>query len=412
MAILVPTARSRKREPIRPPSAAGDGTKEHMSRAPLIATSVLIGAALGAAAVSFAPSVREAELADRLSDLEQELVDARRDASDWELVAATERERKRIVEEEVASLRIAVANPAPRQPAEGGDAAGRHGSGTGMRVDRERATLAPENWDGARLRLEMQRLAMHGRRMATSSLLDACAKAAETQGDEAFQMLVDTLREAGLPANVRLAATMVLEKLQDERAVPVLLGTLPTTAEWAQRRAILRALANLPGETQTQTFVDLWYADDGDGRLRMVAAHALARRANPVAIAIVDGTEAVADAALRARAIDSLHGYARERSYRNAELIPTFGAALVTAAGEGQIRVSLLALEGYWRPECVPYLRSLQNAENVSEELRERGRRVADAIEAKAPRPEGAGEPASAPPSPVDDQGGDEGDGE
>lgn len=372
-----------------------------MSRAPLIATSVLIGAAVGAVAVSLVPSVRVSELEARVADLEDELVAARRDASDWERVAAAERERKRIVEEEVASLRIAVENLPPAQPENG---AGGHAGGMGGHGDGPRPRLAPEDWDGRTLRNELQRLAMFGRRMSRVPLLDACTEAARAQGDDALKMLLDVLREPGLPANVRLAATMVLEKLADERAVPVLLETLPTTEDWAQRRAILRALANLPGEAQTPTFVEIWYDEEADQRLRMVAINALARRAHPTAIAVAEGSEAVGDPALRARAVDSLHGHVREDSYRKTELIPAFGKALTTAAGEGQIRVALLALEGYWRAECVPYLRALEHAENVSPELTARGKRVADAIEAGDQRPEDAGVPRSEAGPPDDEE--------
>ncbi len=268
-----------------------------------------------------------------------------------------------------------------------------------MRGSRERATLAPEDWDGARLRIEVQRLAMRGRRMATSPLLDACAAAAEAQGDAALTMLVDTLREAGLPASVRLAATMILERLADPRAVPDLLSALPTAADWAQRRAILRALANLPGDEQTPTFVRIWNDEDGDARLRMVAAHALARRGHPIAVGIVDGSIPVTDPALRARAIDSLHGHVRADAYRRTDLIPAFGKALTSAAGEGQLRTALLALEGYWRPECVPYLHALAHAQNVPAELTARGRRAAAAIEAGEQRPAQAGVPSNRPPT-------------
>lgn len=367
-----------------------------MSRAPLIVTSALIGAAVGAAIVSFLPTVREGELAARVADLEEELVVARREASDWERVASVERERKRVAEEEISSLRIAVQNLPPPQPAGTADGEGEmggHGPG-----EPQRRNLDPEDWDGKRLRIELERLAMRGRRMAQSPLLDACAVAARALGDDALQMLVGTLREPGLPPNVRLAATMVLERLGDERAVAPLLETLPTCEDWAQRRAILRALANLPGDAQTQAFVELWISEEADNRLRMVAAHALARRGHELAVAIVDGGEPSPDPAIRARAIDSLHGFVREDAYRRTELIPVFGKALTSAAGEGQIRVALLALEGYWHADTVPYLRMLEHAENVPEELTARAKRDADAIEAKEQRPEDAGAPKTSAP--------------
>ncbi len=53
-----------------------------MSRAPLIATSVLVGAALGAVVVSALPSARMSELESRIAELENDVVLARRDATD------------------------------------------------------------------------------------------------------------------------------------------------------------------------------------------------------------------------------------------------------------------------------------------------------------------------------------------
>jgi hypothetical protein len=370
-----------------------------MSKAPLIATSALVGAALGALVASFVPTVREGELEARVSDLEDELAAVRRDSSDWERVALAEQERKRIVEEENRALRIALDQlPPPPQSEDTGDAEGGMAGGHGMQEPRGRVNLPPEEWDHQRFGLELQRLAMRGRRMAQSPLLDACAAAARNLGDEALNTLVGALRESGLPANVRLAATMVLERVGDERAVPALLETLPEAREPAQQRAILRALANLPGDAQTQAFVDLWNAGDSDGSVRVVAAHALARRGHALAVAIVDGSEPVLDPAIRARAIDSLHGFVRDDAYRRTDLIPAFGKALTTAAGEGQLRFSLLALEGYWHPDVIPYLRALEGAQNVPTDAVARAKAAADGIEAKEQRPDDAGLPRGRAP--------------
>jgi len=99
--------------------------------------------------------------------------------------------------------------------------------------------------------------------------------------------------------------------------------------------------------------------------------------------------------AIRARAIESLHAVIREGDYAETKFIPDFGKALVTADGEGQQRLALLPLEGYWRPECVAPLRAYAAHEGVLPELRERATRWADGIEAGAPRPERAGLPKS-----------------
>jgi hypothetical protein len=98
-------------------------------------------------------------------------------------------------------------------------------------------------------------------------------------------------------------------------------------------------------------------------------------------------------AAVRARAIESLHSYVRGGEYADTKYIPTFGKALVSADGEGQQRLTLLALEGYWRPECVPALREFAADEAVLRELRDRATRWANMIENGEPRPERAGLP-------------------
>ncbi len=378
-----------------------------MARAQLVTLSFLIGAALGAAVVLFIPSPRETALEGRVSDLESELAAARREVNDAESVALRERERKDDAEEEVARLRQALGT-APAVGSGAGDGApgmgdtGASGAGTdapghaGMGELGGRAAsggVEPKDWDDPRLRMEIQRLSMAGRRMGSSRLLGACVEAARAQGDSALALLIDVMRRTALPENVRRAATLILERLGDERAVHSLLNAWDGATTFDEQRMLLRALANLPGAEQGQVFVTVWSDRGADQRLRLIAVHALARRGHGIARRVVRGEADGVQAAIRARAIESLHLFVRRDDYAATQMIPDFGKALVTADGEGQQRLALLALEGFWVAECVAPLRAYVARDDIQAELRERASGWADAIEAGDPRPARAGQP-------------------
>jgi len=358
-----------------------------MARAQLASVTFLVGAAVGAAAMLFVPSPRETGLEDRIADLGSDLADARRESGDWERVALAERDRKEAAEEEVARLRQAIATaPAPDPVQDDGMGMGGHGGVSD-------AGLAPKDWDFPRLRREIEILSGTGRRMASSPRLDACVEASRAHGDAALALLIDVMRAQGMPPTIRRAATLILEKLGDERAVRTLLEAWDAAEDPAEQRLLLRALANLPGAEQSPIFVDVWGDSARDNRLRLIAMHALAVRGHPTALRVIRGEADGIAPAVRARAIESLHSHVRDGEYADASFIPVFGKALVSADGEGQRRLTLLALEGYWRPECVPALRAFAADEAVLRELRDRATRWANMIEAGEPRPERAGLP-------------------
>jgi uncharacterized protein (UPF0147 family) len=358
-----------------------------MARAQLASVTFLIGAAVGAAAMLLVPSPREAGLEDRISDLDSDLTDARREAGDWERVALAERERKEAAEEEVDRLRQALATaPAPVPVEDDGMGMGGHRVGAD-------AGLAPKDWDFPRLRREIEILSGAGRRMSSSPRLDACVEAAKVHGDASLALLIDVMRAQGMPANIRRAATLILEKLGDQRAVPTLLTAWDECEDPAEQRLLLRALSNLPGSEQLPIFVDVWGDPGRDARLKMISMHALSTRGHPTALRVIRGDTDGVSPAVRARAIESLHSLVRGGDYEDASFIPVFGKALVTADGEGQQRLTLLALEGYWRTECVTPLREFAANEEVPRELRDRATRWANMIEDGQPRPERAGLP-------------------
>src|SRR5205085_2884680 len=77
-----------------------------------------------------------------------------------------------------------------------------------------------------------------------------------------------------------------------------------------------------------------------------------------------------------------------------------FGKALRGADGDGQRRLALLALEGYWSKESVADFEAFADTA-VSTELAARARHDADAIKAGKPRPDKAGEPPAPAPAPA-----------
>jgi hypothetical protein len=103
---------------------------------------------------------------------------------------------------------------------------------------------------------------------------------------------------------------------------------------------------------------------------------------------------------LRVEAMEMLHWLAWQEGWKDPSLVPVFGKALRSADGDGQRRVALLALEGYWSKDSVADCEAFADPA-VSTELAARARRDADAIKAGKPRPEGAGDPPQPAPAPA-----------
>ncbi len=370
-----------------------------MPRALPIVLAALVGAGLAGPAAWIAASRRADGFEARVRDAEEAAAAARRETTDWEQLALRERERRALADEEaerLRELRVARTGPAddlappPAPHAERGD------------------DLGPSTWDDERLRIEIQRLAtLDVARMARSPLLAACADATRRLGEPAFARLLDVLNTDRMPGNLWCAAALILERLEDERAVPALRARLAAHPGEPVDRIILRALANLPGDAQCADLLAVWNDLSADARLRMFAIHGLAKHGADAAIALVEGTSHDQNPAFRARAIESLHGRVRASGYADASLAPVFASALLNADGEGQQRLALVALEGLWDRACVAPLRTFAALPDAPADLRERARAAADAIDAGEPRPADAGTARSrarpAPPAATDD---------
>ncbi len=343
--------------------------------------------AAGATTAWFVLDPRADDAAQRVTDAERELANARMEVADWERIAQTERERKEVAEEEVGRLRRALDAPAPSPPPI---------EHPGPGSQEKPGVLPPESWDGQKLRIELHRLANYGRRMSQTPLLPAVVAASRHQGDEALKLLLDIVKADGLNENLRRAGFLVLQRLDDGRAVPTLIERYPRETTLAMQMPALQGLATLPGREQLGTLLDVWNRADTDPRLRQIAIHGLARRGHSVAVSVVEGTAQNSTGPLRARAIESLHSFVRADGYAARDLIPIFGKALVGADGDPQRRLALLALEGYWHTDAVEPLRAFTAQTEVDDTLRARGARIAGGIERQDPRPADAGIPRTA----------------
>ncbi len=344
----------------------------------------VIAAALGAGAAWLAaPSGGDGE-AQRIPQLERDLAELRRDAGDWRSVAESERERRELAQGELTRLRAQqggsrgdVQAPVPADP------------------EGARPPIDATSWDMTKLRAEMQRLALAGRRMARVPLFQAVVEAARANGAEGSSLMVDILSQPTIDGGLQRAAALVVEHLEEPRAVPPLMERWGRAVEREDQRMTLRVLATLPGHEQVPLLLSVWEDRGADARLRMIAIHGLARRGHVTGIEVVRGESPISTGPLRARAVESLHSYVRARGYEDAELIGAFGASLTGADGEGQQRLSLLALEGYWNAGCIAHLTQFgelpDSPEAPSKELRERALRGAGAIQRKDPRPPDAG---------------------
>ena len=362
---------------------------------------VLTGACLGALVTMGVFLSREATQREdhqgELAELRFRLADSQRSERDYRAVAEAERERRRVVEEDAERLRAIVNAPGT---AGGGGTAGDSGAGDPVDVAPVPAVTPPSDWDMPRVRLELQRLARLGRRMSRSRLVGAVAEACGVHGEPALRLLHDILAEPGLGEGLHNAAALVIERLHDGTAVPLLRARLARLAAsegddadaFLSRRLTMRVLATLPGHGQVPDLLSVWNSAENDPRLRLFAIHGLARRGHAEGVAVVRGESSLSTPPLRARAIESLHSFASAGDYERTDLIDVFGTALGTADGDGQTRLALLALEGYWRAECVPHLDAYARAHEGAP-LADRAAGIAERIRAGEARPERAGQP-------------------
>jgi hypothetical protein len=209
--------------------------------------------------------------------------------------------------------------------------------------------------------------------------------------DESVALLKDILAQPMGDA-MHAVAAVLFGALGDARGVEPLLAAWGAAVDPTLRRALLRGLANLPGDAATPLLVDAWSDSKSDPTTRNLAIDGLARRRHEIALAVAAGGAPGSTPALRYRAIASLQAQAARAAWKDASLLALFGKALRTADGDGQRDLALAALEGYWSKDALPDLEAFADAAPKTD-LGARARKDADAIRAGKPRPEGAGAP-------------------
>jgi hypothetical protein len=347
----------------------------------------LAGFAVAAAAACgawwFVVRPRVEGLDARVVTAERAALRAKRDASDSQQWADRERRRKLELEEEATGLKkllSAAPPPAPMAP---------HGA-----APRADDGLAPEKWDDARVRQEIQLLSMSPNRIVGNPKYPLVVRALKTKPDASVALLTDAMAQP-LDDGMHSVCAVLFGALGDARGVEPLLARWRTAADPVLRRAILRGLANLPGDAATPLLVATWNDSAAEPTTRNVALYGLARRRHEIAIAVAEGAGVPgATRFLRYTALSALEAQAARAEWKDATLAPVFGKALRTADGDPQREIALRALEGFWSPDSVADLDAFATSAGQSE-LAARARRDAEAIRAGKPRPTAASGPAS-----------------
>ncbi|MCE9637699.1 MAG: hypothetical protein K8T90_18520 [Planctomycetes bacterium] len=343
-------------------------------------------AAAALAAAGWALRVRPAfdEAARRASDAEELTRRARRETSDAQLWAESERERNRLNEDRVKELErtlSAVSASRPSDPASGG---GEHGKAMP-------SELKPEDWDRTRLNQEIENLTLAPVLAERHQRFPLVVRGLRARPDEAVDLLTQVLG-ADLGASYVAVAANLAASLGDERMVPPLAARWNVEKETGAQRAIFRALANIPSDQTTPALVAVWSDTGGDPELRRLAIHGLGLRGHKLARSAADGTGG-APPAQRIRAIESLRECAQRGGWSDASLAPVFARALRTADGPPQRKLALIALEGLRSNDTLPALDAFAADAASPPELAARAKRLAASMRAGESRPEGAGIP-------------------
>lgn len=351
----------------------------------------LAGFALAAAVAAnawwifVAPHARDLEA--RAVEAERASARARRDASDFQQGAEAEIRRRREIEAEVDTLKKTLsAAPPARKPA----AMNPHGAATPAPAAPD--DLAPEQWDGSRLRQEIDMLSVSPRGVVDSPRYPLVVRSLKAHGDEGGALLIEVLR-SDLEDSMKAVCATLLGAVGDVRGVKPLMALWGTAKDVELRRAVLRGLANIPGDEATPMLVEVWNDPSADASARLLAVHGLARRRHPIAMAVAEGGAPGSTPPLRMQTLQTLHAQALQGDWKDTSLVPLFGKALRTADGDAQRKMALLALEGYWSKDSLADLDAFAESAGTSD-LAARARKAADAIRAGKPRPENSGIPA------------------
>jgi hypothetical protein len=303
-----------------------------------------------------------------------------RQASDAQLWAESERDRNRIVDERVKELeRLLVSTrPGDKEPK---DPKGPH--------EPPVPETPPEDWERSRLNQEIENLARAPQMVLKHQRYPLVVKALVAHPDESADLLSQMLRAGLEPPLVTTAANLAIG-VGDARVVPALLDRWKVETDPVAQRALVRALAALPGDEAVPILLVLWADPSSERGLRTLAIHGLALRGHDTARRTADGREP-STPPQRVRAIESLRTFAEQGKWADATLVPVFGRALRTADGPAQRKLSLIALEGLWSKDCLADVDAFAADAATAPDLAVRARKLSEALRSGAARPEGAG---------------------
>lgn len=367
-----------------------------MTKAGAFLAGFVLASAAAAGAWWFLLHPRLADGERRAIEAERIAARANRDAAAYQESADAERRRKLDLEDEVATLKKLMTAAPPKRPA-----TGEHGGEPGKVPADPRKAAAnddpPESWDGRRMRMEVEWLAEHPAQIVDNPRYPLVVRALKAQGDEGIGLMKTVLQpETGMETEMRAVCAVLLGALEDRRGVVPLLEAWRSAKDDLLRHAILRGLANIPGEEPTPILTQVWNDPASDIQSLRLVIHGLARRRNEIALkAAADGVAGGTRPLLRYQALTTLHAQALRGEWKELSLLPVFGKALRTADGDQQRKLALLALEGFWSKDCLGDVDAFASAA-ANAELAARARALAADLRAGKSRPESAGVPPQA----------------
>lgn len=362
-----------------------------MTKAGSFLCGFLIAAACAGAAWWYVAEPARREALAQKATAENAARRARHDEQSAQQWAESEHRRKLELEQEVETLKRTMSAQPPRARTQ---AMNGHGNAQNAAGD-----LPPEQWDRQRINNEIMLVATAPQRLFDSPRYSLITRALKAHLDDSVMLLTNVM-SSELPIEMKSVCALLFGALGDPRGVKPLLDARAATDDPELRRFTLRGLANLPGDEQLPVLLEAWADPAADELSRKLAIHGLARRRHEIAFRIAENKTEGVPPGVRLQALQTLHAQARAGEWKDASMLPTFGKALLSADGDRQQKISLLALEGFWSKDSLAYLDEFCEAAGTSE-LAVRARKAADGIRSGAPRPEGAGIPPKSM-SPVD----------
>lgn len=342
-------------------------------------------AAGGLAAAGWFLRVEPRLAADRVSvlDAEEKARRSRREASDASMEASVERDRRRSAEERVRELERALTAGAPAARTEP-KSPGEHG---GMR-----RPDPPSEWTLERIRQEVDFLGGSGAAVAKHPRLPLIAEAMTRFPEESTALIGEIVR-SNLPAGYVAACAHLAALTGNAGALPAIIERAEKETDPVVLSALARAMAAIPGATQTERLrkiaLDLaapaparGFAIEGLGRRMDVAAQAAAR----------GGGDIADDPRFRLRALVGIHDAVAATQWKDASAQPIFVHGLRTGQTFGLRFLCLATLEGWWNEPAAAALDQWAATPEADPQLVERAKKSAAAIRAGDPRPANAGD--------------------